>query len=212
VTGPSSIASGRCQYRRPGQRAPGQELLDAAEEGLLARDEPGGQELRQHRLVEPGTRRQPGEDRLDLGAEAEARVGPRVVERLDAEPVTGEQQAAPAPVPQREGEHPAEPLHAALAHLLVQVKDGLGVAPRLVTVAARLQLRTQRGVVVDLAVERDPDLAVGGAHRLVSARDVDDGEPSMREAHRAVRPEAGVVRAAVAQHVAHAAERLRIDG
>ncbi len=55
---------------------------------------------------------------------------------------------------------------------------------RAVAVAARLQPRPQRGVVVDLAVEDDPDRAVLVRHRLVAARHVDDGQPAVGEPHR----------------------------
>ena len=68
------------------------------------------------------------EQRLDLGAEDDAAAGQLgVVERLDAQPVAGEQQPARAGVPHREREHAAEAIDAALAPLFVAVDDDLGV-------------------------------------------------------------------------------------
>ena len=67
------------------------------------------------------------EQRLDLGAEEEAAVGLRVVERLDPEPVAREEELALARVPDREGEHALQPLDAADSLLLVEMDDRLGV-------------------------------------------------------------------------------------
>ena len=50
-----------------------------------------------------------------------------VVERLLAKPVARQQQPPGGPVPQREGEHPAQPAHAVVAVLLPRVDDHFGV-------------------------------------------------------------------------------------
>ena len=55
------------------------------------------------------------EQRLQLGAEEQRAVGEqRVVQRLDAKPVAREEQRRAVAVPQREREHAAEALDAAL--------------------------------------------------------------------------------------------------
>ena len=51
-----------------------------------------------------------------------------VVERLDAQPVAGDKELLAARVPDGEGEHAAEVLHAVVAVFLVEVDDGFGVA------------------------------------------------------------------------------------
>ena len=57
-----------------------------------------------------------GQQRLELGAEEQcAVVEQRVVQRLDAQAVTRHEQGLLVAVPQREGEHAAEALHALLA-------------------------------------------------------------------------------------------------
>jgi len=69
-----------------------------------------------------------GEECLDLGAEQEQAIAVPVVEGLFAQSIPCQQQALPGPVPDREGKHAAEALHAFLTHLLVEVEDCLGIA------------------------------------------------------------------------------------
>ena len=67
------------------------------------------------------------EERLELRTEEERAIDLRVVKRLLPKAVSGEDELAALLVPEREGEHPVEPLHAACTVLLVEVDDHLGV-------------------------------------------------------------------------------------
>ena len=61
-----------------------------------------------------------GEQPLELGGEGERSVGQgRDEKRLHPEPVAGEEQAVEVGVPESEGEHAVEPLHAARPEVLV---------------------------------------------------------------------------------------------
>ena len=100
------------------------------------------------------------QQRLDLGGEGEPPGLLGVEQRLLPEVIAREQQAAAAPVPDREGEHAAQPREHPLAVVLVQVDQHLGVAAGPELVAPGHQLAAQRLVVVDLAVEDDLDAAV----------------------------------------------------
>src|SRR5689334_2420748 len=91
---------------------------------------------------------------LDFGGEREYARGLKVVERLDTDPVPGQEESAARLVPDREGEHSAKPLDTTLAPLLVGVDDCLGVGMRLEAVPLPFQLVPQVGEVVYLAVER----------------------------------------------------------
>jgi hypothetical protein len=146
--------------RRHRQQLSGAELRDAGEHRARRRREAEGQVIGERLLVELPGRSGVLEDRLDLGAEEHAVWQDAVVQRLDAEPVADEQQRPPARVPDREGEHPLEALHAGRALLLVEVDDRLGVGSRAKAMSALLQLGAQRGVVVDLAVVGNPDRVV----------------------------------------------------
>src|SRR5205823_5444321 len=103
---------------------------------------------------------------LELRGEAEGPVFLGVEERLLAEPVPRQEEAAPAAVPDAEGEHPAQAADALRSPLLVGVDDRLGVGARAEAVPESLQFGAQRLEVVDLAVEGDPDAAVFVGERL----------------------------------------------
>ena len=79
---------------------------------------------------------------------------------------------------------------------------------------ARLELRAQLRVVVDLAVVGDPYGAVLVGHRLMaSGGEVDDRQAPMAQRHPLVRAHAraAVVGAAMTQHVGHARHGRFVD-
>ena len=127
----------------------------------------------------------------------------RVEERLDPEPVAREEERALDGVPDREGEHADQLLGAALAHLLVEMDDDLGVALRPELMSLGDQLAAEFAVVVDLAVEDDVVAAGFVAHRLAAAGEVNDAQPLVEERGRVVLVGALVVRPAMADRRAH---------
>ncbi len=139
-------------------------------------------------------------------------VGPRVVQRLDAEPVARQQQPSALPIPQRERKHSLQALDAALSFCLVQVQNGLGVAASAVAVTTLFERGPKGGVIVDFAVVDDPNRPVLVGHRLPAAEHVHDREPAHPQAHRSLDPEALAVRPAVAQHVPHPRETRLVHG
>ena len=152
------------------------------------------------------------EQALQFGAEHELAVRQkRVEERLHAEAVAREEERLSVPVPEREGEHPAEPLDALLAPLLPGVDDDFRIALRAEHVAARGELRDELLVVVDLAVEDDDDAAVLVVERLLAGGEVDDGEPAVAETEARLDVHPAFVRAAVVLGLVHAVEQRAID-
>lgn len=130
------------------------------------------------------------------------------VEGLDAKRVAGEHDAPLARVPDREGEHPVEAVDHGGAEVFVEVDEHLGVGVRAEGVAP-FEFAAERAEVVDLAVEGDPDGPVLVGHGLVpGGRQVEDGEPPVREADGAVDVHARVVGAAVPDGVGHRAEEV----
>src|SRR5205085_4831690 len=97
------------------------------------------------------------QQRLDLRREHELPAALPVIERLLAEPVARDEEPAPARVPDGEREHAGERLDAALAVLLEEMHDRLGVAPRPESMAARFEPGAELAVVVDLPVEDEPE-------------------------------------------------------
>ena len=187
-----------------------QELADAAEERLVTGGRAGREELGQRRLIRPRLNQPALEDGLDLGGEDEAVADAGVVKRLHAEAIAREEEAAAGRVPDREGEHAAQPLDAGIAPLLVGVDDRLGVGARAIAMPGALELAPQIGVVVDLAVEDDADGFVLVGQRLAAAGEVDDAESPVAERGHRVGEQAGAVGPAVGDHVPHADDARRV--
>jgi hypothetical protein len=143
------------------------------------------------------------QNRLQLRPEIQPAAGFGIVDRLDADPVARDQHRAIPPIPDRQPEHPAQPADRRLAPLLVGVHDGLGVGVRVEAVAGRFERRAQLAVVVDLAVEDDPDRPVFVVDRLMAGRQIDDAEPPHADAGPLFNQETLVVRAAMPDGVAH---------
>ena len=150
----------------------------------------------------------------DLSSEPKSSVPSpqqRVVHRLDAQPIAGEEQRLAVAVPEREREHAAKARHALLAPGLPGVDDHLGVAVGAKDVAQRLQFGHQLLEVVDLAVEDDADAAVLVEQRLLAGGHVDDRQPPMAEADTRLDVHAALVGAAVVLRFVHAHQGRAID-
>src|SRR5213594_2257567 len=149
-----------------------------------------------------------GGERLDLRGEAEAPRPARVEERLDPEAVPGEDEPPGRAVPDRECEHAVQPRDAVGPVVLVDVDDRLAVARGLEAMTARLELRAERAIIVDLAVAHDPHRAGLVHQRLRAAGHVDDGQPAVSERRLAVDPVSLAVRPALDEGARHAAHPL----
>jgi hypothetical protein len=115
-------------------------------------------------------------------------------------------------VPQGEGEHAAEVVHAIHAPLLPGVDDGLRVGAGLEGMAQGGEFRDEVHEVVDLAVEHHGHRAVLVEHGLLAGGDVDDGQAAMAEAQARFQVQARLVGAAMPLHVVDAAQHVPVDG
>ena len=120
--------------------------------------------------------------RLDLAGEGEQRVAVDVVKRLDAEAVAGAEQALPLLIPDGEGEHADKAFQAGRPPGVISLKDHFGVAFGAKRVAERFQFLAQLEVVVDFAVERQPQLLARHCHWLVTGRrEIEDRQAAVSE-------------------------------
>ncbi len=188
----------------------GQQAVNPAEHRLGAREVAHGEQFRERGLVGFRPHEAAFEDRLDLRCEQQAVLGDRPVQRLDAQPIAGEEQPAAAGVPDREREHASKAMHAVVAPFLVGVHDRFGITQRPVPMTRRFERRTHVAVVVDLAVVDDPDRCILVAERLLSRRQIDDAQPPMAEGRACIDVAAPRVRAAMGQHRLHAGQPGRI--
>ncbi len=180
-----------------------EELLNPDEERLGTRRVPRRQHFRNDAVIGNGLNQPAFEYRLDFGGEQQPVSGDGPVQRLHAEPIAGEQQPPPWRVPERKRKHAAEPVHAVVTPLLVGMHDRLGVRPGPIAVPRGFEHRPHGSVVVDLAVVRDPDAAVLVRQRLMPAGKVHDAEAAMGQRGLIVSVQAGAVRAAIRDDVAH---------
>jgi hypothetical protein len=88
--------------------------------------------------------------------------------------------------------------------------DSLGVAFRTVPMTARFKALPQVQMVIDFAVEYDPNVAVFVAQRLVTGLDIDDAEAAHRQSDILFNKEAFVVRAPVNDPPVHRVEEAGI--
>ena len=91
-----------------------------------------------------------------------------IVKRFDAEPVTRTKQAFVEDVIEGETPHAVQVLHTILTPGRVCVENGFRVRLRSENESLLRQFLAEFNVVVDLAVEDDPDALIGIGHRLVS--------------------------------------------
>ena len=75
-----------------------------------------------------------------------------------------------------------------------------------------LELGGELPVVVDLAVERDPDTAVLVRERLLSGRHIDDAQAGVAEPDTGCAALAGAVRTAMRDRRPHPQEAVQFDG
>jgi hypothetical protein len=190
---------------------PRHEPLDPGEEGLLvAVVDPELEEAGQRLGVDLLLDARDDHERLDLAREGEE-GSVDVVERLDPEPVAADEELTGGRVVEREGKHPQEVPEHVLAPLGIPREDHLGVGLEAELVPLGHQLGLELAEVVDLAVEDDDEPPVGAPHRLVGlVRGVDDRQPPVPEADRAVEEDAVAVRAAVDQLVVHGLQEVTV--
>ncbi len=148
----------------------------------------------------------------DFTAEPDAVGEHGVVQRLLAEAVAGQQQAALAGIPDGKGEHAPKPLEALHALLFVQVNQRLGIAGGAELMPARHEIGAQFLVAVNLAVEDDPHRTVLIGDRLMAGGEIDDAEAAHADPAPAIHVNAFVVRTAMANLVAHRLYQRRLSG
>ena len=107
----------------PDEHVTGGKLADLAEDRVRRRDRVEREERLERVEVDLAAR-----ERAQLGGELEHAADVAVVERLDPVPVAREHEPSSPCVPDRDGEHAAQPAHEVRAVLLVEVEVHLRVA------------------------------------------------------------------------------------
>jgi len=121
------------------------------------------------------------EEGFEFAGEPEVSSIVAIDEGFFAESIAGDEELLLAGVPDGEGEHAAEFADAIDAVVFVEVDDGFGVGIGAECVATLFESGLDFAVVVDFAVEGDPDGFVFVGEGLVAATEIDDGESSLAE-------------------------------
>ena len=189
----------------PDEHVPGGQLPDVAEDRVRRGDRVEGEERLEGVEVDLAARQRP-----HLRREAELVADVAVVERLDPVAVAREYEPTPPRVPDRDREHPAQPLGEAGPVVLVEMDERLGVAASAQLVPRALQLAAELGVVVDLAVLDDDAGSVLVRDRLVAVLEVDDRETPGCKRDAVAHVLAAAVRAAVDELLRHRTQRVEV--
>ena len=154
-----------------------------------------------------------GQQRRQSGRKAQAAAHFGDIQGLDAQPVAAQQHLAARLLPDGKGEHAVQALHEVFAPGVVGLEQHLGVAVRVELVALGLQLAAQLRVVVDGAVEHQPQAQLGVEHRLGRARrQVHDLQAPVSKAHRVPYEQSARIRPARCLDVGHARQRRHVNG
>ncbi len=191
------------------------QLVDALVESPRRGHVAVGQVLAQRQRVDVALDAGMPGQRLELRGEGEGATPLRPVERLLAEAIARQEEAARAEIVEREGPHAVEPVHQPRPPLAPAVEQHLGVrVARAEGVATRLEVGAQRGRVVDLAVEDHHEVALGGPHGLLAALGIEHRQAPMPQPDPVIgvgRAAAGVG-AAVHQRRGHAPQVVGAAG
>ncbi len=191
------------------QHRAGFELGNVAVDRFRRRHIGGAQIGGQSVAVDLGLAGRMGAQRAQFGTEQKGLAEAAPIERLDAQPVPHQGQAARLAVPQAEGEKADQaPYRLLETPHLAAAQEYFGIGMTRVAARRRRQFGAQILPIEDLAIIGQHIAAGAGLHRLVAGRrQVDDGQAPMpqREAGLAIGPDAAVVGAAMGQGVDHAA-------
>src|SRR5262249_5871257 len=188
----------------PDQRVAGRQSLDTVKERLFARGVTVRRVIGERVVIQLRPDRARLDERLDLRSEVErAVILYGVIQRLDAEPVTRDHEPPAAAVPDRVGEHPAQPLDATRPELLVEADDRFSVRRTAMAWAPWARPRAKLRWAAAPAGEGAPDASVLVGHGLAAPAKIYYGQSSMPKPAGPVYQDPGVARAAMGERIPH---------
>jgi len=131
-----------------------------------------------------------------------------VIEGLLAQAVAREEETANTVVPDRQGEHPVNPLDEARPPLEIRAQDDLGVAASGEEASLATKLLAEGGVLVGLTIEEQHHSLAN--HGLRPCLQIEDRQPAVSQGCGGVDVEALSIRSAVGQRPGHPPQRLAI--
>jgi hypothetical protein len=150
------------------------------------------------------------QQRIELGAEEKsAGCEPGIIQRLDAEGVARDKKPPFPVIPDGEREHAAETGQAIFLPVGIGLQEHFRVAVGFECVSGLLEFGSEFAVIVDGAVENQGVAAVGGLHRLMAVRGIENGQAAHAKGSLMDRGVAFIIGPAVNHRRTHAPDCLR---
>lgn len=149
---------------------------------------------------------------FDLRGEQKLSTGHGIKQRLDADPVAGQEQPLGFLLQHGKGENAVEFLGAVAAPLGVGVQHHLGVAMGGKDMSGCPERPAERIGIVQLAVIDDGvmDSVVVQLHGLLAALRIDDGQPGMQQSGASELRDAALIRSPPAHGVQHGLQQFKM--
>ena len=164
------------------QRMGRRQLVDALEDATLTRHVAHHQVAIERRRIDLAGKGRIGHQPLQLRSKTYLIGGRRIEQRFLAAAVAGEKQKLLLVVIKRDGKHAVEMREAIGAPFRIGREQDFGVGLGGELMSLRFQLIAKVEVVVDFPVEHHAQAIALVVHRLMPAgRQVDDGEPALRQ-------------------------------
>ena len=188
------------------------QTMHILEERPCTRDVAEHQVLLQCLRAKPGRAPQAGEHGLDLRGEDQRVAASSVEQRLDPQMISRQQDSLALHVVNREREHAVQFSHKVVAELLVRMDEPFGIAVRSKAMAALEQALCQLSVVLDVAIESDPDGSILVGEGLRATVNVDDAQTAVSEADSGDAMHAFTIGTAMRNGVAHRDNATLVNG
>src|ERR1700720_137966 len=155
------------------------------------------------------------EDRFDFRSEDEPSIVLMIIEWLDPHAIACEHEPTALPIPEGNSKVAFDLVNEIKPAFFIEMKQRFTVSARRIAMAALFQPAPQIFVVVDLAIENQPDVAARATlHRLIAGWwQVDDRKAAETEPQPVAveNPHTDVVRTAVRHRIAHPLDKRALD-
>ncbi len=148
------------------------------------------------------------QDRLDFRGKDKFGMVPVIVQRFNAQAITGQKQLTLVLIPDDKSEHAIKLLYARWPILLIGMYDHLSVGAAAKDMAFGFQYLAQFEEVVDFPVVSDPHRTIFIRHRLTAMfAQIDNTETSMTERHPRIGIQPVLVGTAMGKGLCHLAHQ-----
>src|SRR5262249_14252324 len=133
---------------------------------------------------------------------------PGIVERLNPNPIPGEEELLFLPIPDSKGKHASEMLHTRLAIFLVGMKDHLSIAASCEAMSSFKQDFMECLVIVDFPIKDNGLCLVFVKDRLFAPCKINNAQSPMPQTNRPFEIEGPFVRPTMKEDRSHALDLL----